>query len=380
MTILIQAWVVHKFNDTYFLPYTHWVYLNEIIKYYDKVTLIAPIKMNKNSISEGLLSISEWKSIEVIELPYATTYIRSIKYFRSYLKKYSSVGNFDVSYSRYPIPFGWLQKFYLKKTKRIIHFVGDPVDTTKSNPNFSRLKKFMLISLFMPEHMMYLWACKGAKIYTNGFHIAEKLKKSRINASSLISSTLNIEDFHKRENKGIDQSEPKILYVGYLRKAKGVETVLYAFKILKKKYPNAKLTIVGSGEFETQLKNITDENKITNVHFEGHVDQRNKLNQIFRSHDIFCFASLSEGSPRVILEAMANNINIVSTPVGALPYIFEDERDIIYARFNDPLDFSNKIDKLIQNPQLALKIRENSYLKAQENTISGFLKKIFYEA
>lgn len=380
MTILIQAWVVHKSNDTYFLPYTHWVYLNEIVKYYDKVTLIAPIKMNENSISEGLLSISEWKSIEVIELPYASTYIRSVKYFRSYLKKYSSLGDFDVSYSRYPIPFGWLQKFYLKKTKRIIHFVGDPIDATKSNPNFSRLKKFILVSFFMPEHLMYIWSCKSATVYTNGFHIAEKLKKSGINATSLISSTLNIEDFHKREIEEINQSEPKILYVGYLRKAKGVETVLYAFKILKKKYPNAKLTIVGSGEFETQLKNITNENKITNVHFEGHVDQRNKLNQIFRSHDIFCFASLSEGSPRVILEAMANNINIVSTPVGALPHIFEDEKDIIYAKFNDPLDFSNKIDKLIQNPQLSLKIRENSYLKAEENTISGFLKKIFYEA
>ena len=85
-------------------------------------------------------------------------------------------------------------------------------------------------------------------------------------------------------------------------------------------------------------KQIILENKIYNVTFLGHVDNRIQLNEILRNNDIFCFASLSEGSPRVILEAMANVINIVSTAVGSLPTIFENEKDILFADFNDEKD------------------------------------------
>lgn len=47
--LLIQAWTIHKSNDKYYLPYTHWVYLNEIVNYYDEVTLLCPVIKNKGS-------------------------------------------------------------------------------------------------------------------------------------------------------------------------------------------------------------------------------------------------------------------------------------------------------------------------------------------
>lgn len=379
-SILIHAWSVHKKDNIYYLPYTHWVYLNEIVKFYDKICLLSPIIINNNVEKDGIIPITNFQNVIVEELPQICSYKNAIKHFFKYRKKYQKLTHYNAVYARYPVPFGWLQKVYLKNAKRIIHFVGDPIDAAKTNPNFNWLKKRVLITFFMPEHYLYLWACKGAKVYTNGFHLAERLRKQGVNAKPLISSTLNKNDFYFDKNKVINNIAPKIIYVGYLRKAKGVETVINAFSLILHSFPKAELSIVGSGDFEEELKQIVSNKNIRNVTFLGHVDQREKLNKLLRTHDIFCFASLSEGSPRVILEAMANGLNVISTPVGALPHIFTENEHIFYAGFNNPKMFMEKIEELIFNPEIAKIIRAKAYTKVQNFTIQIFLKTIFSES
>lgn len=295
MKLLIQAWLVHKYDNKYYLPYTHWIYLNEIKQWYDQITLIAPVKLDSLSRIEGMSSISDFNNLVVVELPGSTTYLGSIKFFPRYYQAYSKLPDFDVTYARYPMPFGWLQKVFFKKSKRIIHFVGDPMDAAKSNPNFNWFKRATLTTFFLPEHLMYIWACKGAKVYTNGYHLAQRLEKNNIIAIPLISSTLNNSDFFFDETKLISSSQPKLLYVGYLRKAKGVETIIKSFALVKKNIPGATLTIVGSGEFESQLKGLVKAESLKGVMFKGHVDNRTELNEIIRSHDIFCFCKFIRG-------------------------------------------------------------------------------------
>lgn len=378
-SVLLHAWTVRYDDDKYYLPYTHWVYLNEIVKYYDQVSLFSPVTMSLNAKDEGFICLTEFTNVVVIPLPPSTGYINSIKHFFSYLKIYRDLESFDVTYARYPVPFGWLQKFYCKNSLRIIHFVGDPMDAAENNPNFSQIKKILLTTFFKPEHAMYIWACKSAKVYTNGFHLADKLKKQGITATPLISSTLNADDFYFEENKSITYDSPKLLYIGYLRKAKGVETIIKSFRLLKEKYPKAFLTIVGSGEFEKELRGMVKDFQLSNVSFMGHVDDRIRLNEIIRTHDIFCFASLSEGSPRVILEAMANGINVVSTPVGSLPGVFTDSEDILFADFNNEEMFFEKISLLINDNKLLNSLRCNAFNKVKKYTIESFIKIIFDE-
>jgi len=377
-TIVIQAWTVHKLDGRYFLPYSHWIYLNEIVKYFDRICLLSPVKCWENSNEITMVPIAHLNNVNVYELPYAEGYIGSLKYFRHFFKAYRELKEYDVSYVRYPIPFGWLQKIFFSGKLRKIHFVGDPIDTIKHNPHLGRVKKLLYFIFFLPENWLYLWACKGAEIYTNGFHIAERLKKYGIHAEAVVSSTLTDRDFYFDRNRRMNPRGPKLIYAGYLRKSKGVETVIRSFSLLRAKYPLAELTIVGTGESEHELRNLASVLNVENVNFLGHIDNRNELNLVLRNHEIFCFASLSEGSPRVILEAMANGLNVVSTPVGVLPYIFEDRNDISFASY-DAVSFCEVIDRLVENQDLAYRIREKSFLKAKNFTIEKFLKKVFDE-
>lgn len=376
--ILIQAWVVHKSENRYFLPYTHWVYLKEIVKYYDKVTLLSPVKQDKDAERSGMLALDEFSNVNIHELPYSNTYVSAVKNISHYRKAYKALKGYDTIYARYPAPFGWMGKMYHRNKKRIVHFVGDPIDAARSNPNFSFLRKATLISFFMPEHLAYLWACKGARIFTNGHHLKDKLSKWKLDATAVVSSTLSEKDFFFDENKVVNENALKFLYVGYLRKAKGVETVIRAFKEVKEKHPGAVFNIVGSGEFEKELRELASQLGIDgSINFLGHIDDRDKLNSLLRENDFFLFGSLSEGSPRVVLEAMANGINVISTPVGSLPTVFEDKKELLFAGFNDVADFHKKIESLVTDSTLRNALRKNAYNKVRDFTIEQFIRKIF---
>lgn len=375
-SLLIHSWSLHKVDHDYYLPYTHWVYLEEIEKLYSEIALISPIYINQ-VVPTNFKRIN-LDTIKIIKLPYSETYVESIKFFFSYLIAYKNARDYDIYYVRYPMPFGWLQKLFHKNKKRIIHFVGDPIDATLNNPTISILKKYFKILFFSPEYFMYKWACKGALVYTNGHHINQKLRKSGIVSIPVISTTLSINDFYYPVDKVINIRKITLLYVGYLRESKGVETVIKAFELLQKDLPSSCLRIIGSGNIEGSLKKYVSEHKINNITFEGHIDDRNTLNSFYRTSDFFCFASLSEGSPRVILEAMANGLNVISTPVGSLPYCFKDGQEISFFEFSDYYALYRNIMKLINNPEKTEVIRKNAYENVKQFTIQNFITKIFY--
>lgn len=376
--LLVHAFAIEKKADTYYLQYCHWIYIKEISSYYDEVVILAGCRYLQNEDAVNI-SIAPFKNVSVCEIPMGSgSYISSIKYFFSYLKAYRSISGITTFYSRYPTPFGWLQKIYGNKVRRIIHYVGDPVDAARNNPNFSFWKKLLLINGFYVENALYNWACKGAEVFTNGPHLAHKLRGKGIEAIALISSTLTGTDFYFAE-KEIQPETARFIYLGYLRTAKGVETLIHAFEIYNAKYPASTLVIIGSGEFEEQLKNMAASRRVRNISFMGRVEDRQLINRELRSSDVFLFASLSEGSPRVILEAMASGLAVISTPVGSLPATFENEQDIIFSNFNDYHEFAINMERITSDNSLFNRIRSSSYVKVQDATIDKFLKKIFLE-
>lgn len=377
--LLIHAWQVEKKAGDYYLPYSHWIYLKEIVKYYDEIVLLAACKKLNGIDSVKSLKINLLGNISVYELPLGSGgYIGSLKHFFSYLKAYRKISEVSAYYARYPTPFGWLQKIYGKNKHRVIHYVGDPVDAAINNPNFSFLKKKVLINGFFLENYLYDWACKGALVFTNGHHLSDKLNKKGINAVSLISSTLIESDFYFSD-KTISPETAKFIYLGYLRTAKGLETIVKAFRLYNIQYPDSTFTIIGSGEFEAKLREIISKNNIKNIIFLGQINDRNLINSELRAADIFLFGSLSEGSPRVILEAMANGLTVISTPVGNLPREFKDGENIIFSEFNDSNDFFEKMVSLTNDNKKYDSIRRTSYQKVKALTIENFLRKIFHE-
>ncbi len=375
--LLIHAWPIDKVGSEYFLPYTHLVYLREIIKYYDKICLLSPVNKSPEPGSLGQ-QIRSLKNVEVYELPYSINYVSAAPYFFHYLAGYIRSMDCTRSYVRYPVAFGWLSWFFFRNKSRILHFVGDPIEVTLTNPNHSIIKKCLLILFFLPEHFLYLLSCYGTPVYTNGNEIQRKLNRFGIKAEAVISTTLVENDFYFNPDRRLKSDSVNLLYVGYLRKWKGVEIIIQALMLLLKKYPGSSLTIVGTGEFEHNLKQIIREKHLEKaVIFRGHIEARDELNECFRNNDLFCLTSTSEGSPRVVLEAMANGIGVIATPVGSLPFAFKDRENIFFVPFENPDELYSTIEQLMLNPALEFEVRRNAYQRSKSFTIEGFIRNIF---
>ena len=94
-----------------------------------------------------------------------------------------------------------------------------------------------------------------------------------------------------------------------------------------------------------ELKSKAKKMKISDVNFWGEISNE-EIPKLLNCADVFVFASLYEGSPTVIKEALACNIPVVSVDVGDVrSVIYEINGCYIAKRTID--DFSNKVEKVL---------------------------------
>lgn len=91
-------------------------------------------------------------------------------------------------------------------------------------------------------------------------------------------------------------------------------SLLRAFALVRAEKADVFLVLIGDGERRTSLGRLATELKIDGaMHFAGEVRGRDNLH---RGFDISVLASLSEGFPNTLVEAMAAGVPVVSTAVG----------------------------------------------------------------
>lgn len=145
--------------------------------------------------------------------------------------------------------------------------------------------------------------------------VALGINKSLIN---VIYNGVNLDKFAPREQSITDEY---IVFIGNLKKEKGVVELLDAFNAIHQKYPSLKLKYVGNGEMLAHLKSLTVSYSIQNkVDFAG-VKAHDLLPTILGQAKLLALPSYNEGVPNVVLESMACGVPVVATSVGGIPEV-----------------------------------------------------------
>lgn len=107
-----------------------------------------------------------------------------------------------------------------------------------------------------------------------------------------------------------------------LEERKGVETVIESFSLIVKKFPAATLEIVGGGSLAEKLKSRAAALKLTDkITFHGKVEPKKVIDLMKQAH-VFCYPTqASEGFPKVVLEALACGLPVITTKVSVLPQL-----------------------------------------------------------
>jgi glycosyltransferase involved in cell wall biosynthesis len=152
-----------------------------------------------------------------------------------------------------------------------------------------------------------------------------------------------------------------LLLVGNNFQTKGVSTLIYATRILKREFPEMKITIVGEDKASGYMKKLAEENGVgKNFNFTGHVDY-NQMEEHYAKADIFTMPSTIESFGIALLEAMGYGLPLIGTSVGGIPEIIEDKKNGFIIPPKKPRMLADTIRLLFEDEKLRKKMGENSY-------------------
>jgi glycosyltransferase involved in cell wall biosynthesis len=162
-----------------------------------------------------------------------------------------------------------------------------------------------------------------------------------------------------RKKFGIAEDERVTLAIGRLSREKGHADLIHSIASVRNSNPELKLKLllVGDGPERTCLQTLAKILALDEaVVFAGHVSD---VAPFYAIADVLALPSHNEGSPNVLLEAMAAGLPVVATRVGGVPEIASEENALLVAPC-DPQAFAAMLHQVLTTPGLAQTLSSNA--------------------
>lgn len=209
------------------------------------------------------------------------------------------------------------------------------------------------------------------KMKPDMFHTVSEVSKcdlSRFGVSEnkiqVIPNGIDKMDFVGEESlpNSTHQNDPQAetaIFVGRLVFYKNVETILRAFKLVVKEFPNAKLLIIGDGPSKNQL--VDESFSIReSVVFTGRISQKEKV-QLIKDSTLMVFPSLMEGFGIAIIEGFACTKPVLVSDVRPLSDIVTNGYDgYILPPFDEKV-WAEKIIELFKDKTKCQELGKNAH-------------------
>ena len=180
-----------------------------------------------------------------------------------------------------------------------------------------------------------------------------------------------------------------LLFVGRIEPLKGIDTLFHALALLVEQRPtwwgNVCLAIIGGDRRETpdqwsaemkRLRRLQGELGIAElVTFQGSQSQK-RLPSYYSAADVVVVPSHYESFGMVALEAMACGTPVIASDVGGLRYTVRDGETGLLVPRQDPTALAEKIELLLKDEPLRLKLGEQAVQTTQRYSWSTVAQEI----
>lgn len=198
------------------------------------------------------------------------------------------------------------------------------------------------------------WLLKNA--YLNiapSAYLKDKFLAAGISGIQYIPNSINLEDYPFKKRKGF---QPKLLWVRAFAGIYDPMSAIQTLELLLERYEDAKLCMVGP-EKDDSFKECWDyvSKKNLPVTFTG-ILTKSEWHSLSENYDIFLNTSTVDNTPVSVIEAMALGLPVVSTAVGGIPVLLEDQRTGLLVPANNSPAMANAVEYLLSHPENAKQI------------------------
>ncbi|MFC1794121.1 glycosyltransferase family 4 protein [Planctomycetota bacterium] len=273
-----------------------------------------------------------WRRIEVIEW-----LIKAGFYYRRLLQK----NDYDLAHAFFGFPTGWLCYRNAGKLPYIISLRGSDVPGQHA--------RLQLDYKILAPAFRAIWK-KASALVACSEGLKERALLFMPSVSiDVIPNGVELERFFPAETS--EKSKVlRLLTVGRLSVTKRIEMLIDAVEILHRTASKIRLTVVGGGKIEQQLRKNVAERELSDViKIVGRMDS-GKMPEVYRNNDIFISASMQEGMSNAMLEAMASGLPIVTTRCEGLAELI-DGNGLIVEQDNVE-EIAKAVKRLADDPEL----------------------------
>lgn len=250
------------------------------------------------------------------------------------------------------------------ETKHGLFFTKEKVENLSFNERIHEKVKEFFVDYFIAisqndkDRMIKYFRIneKKIKVIYNGVDI-EKLSEYR--ELKLERGILNTEKI----NVGI---------IGRLTYQKAQDKLIKAYSEFKSEFENIFIRIIGRGEDEDMLKDLIIKNNVEeNVEI---LDYKKNIFDFYIDLDALILTSRYEGIPYVMMEAMVIGIPVITTDVGGISNIIQNNFNGIIIDADNKEDYRNAFNRLQNDKELYLKLTANAFETVREYSIDSSLK------
>jgi glycosyltransferase involved in cell wall biosynthesis len=146
-----------------------------------------------------------------------------------------------------------------------------------------------------------------------------------------------------------DEAPVRIVFAGRIGARKGAFELLRAFARLAPKFPRATLICAGDGEGDKLAELAAELGVSDRFECPGWLNAEQMADELRRA-SIFALPSHQEGVPIALLEAMSHSLPVITTPVGGIPEVVENDRNGLMVPPGDVDAIEAALERLLQSP------------------------------
>ena len=160
--------------------------------------------------------------------------------------------------------------------------------------------------------------------------------------------------------------QPTILYLGRIKKYKSVHHLILAFKTVKAQIPEARLMVVGAGDYLPSLEKLARSLDLSSdVEFPGFVSVAEKLDRLRRSH-VCVLPSVREGWGLTNIEANAVGTTVVAADSPGLRDSVRDGETGFLYEYGNTNQLAERLLRILQNADLRQKLETGGLAWAEQ--------------
>jgi glycosyltransferase involved in cell wall biosynthesis len=349
-------------------------YVDSLAPYFDEVVLCVPV-FDRPQSGGSRVRASNVSLAPLPHFPGPRQFYPQLPAMQPRLREW--VKRCDVVHLRVPSPAAIFAFLTARRMRPVFLLVVGDYRALRQHLGYRGIKKALFAGYVAFEEWAVRFMVSRALTFVNGAALRAKYERPGRHVHETKTSTLHLDDVSQRMD-ALSGAAVRVLTVSRIDPRKGLRVLPAVVAALRTSGHDASVDIVGpatgqngTAEQMAIVEHARSLDVSQQVHLRGAIEL-DRLMPLYRDFDVFVLPTKpGEGIPRVLLEAMAGGVPVITTAVSGITSLITHERNGLLVDGDSAPAIAAAIVRLKDDAELRRRLIANGYETARAHTVEA---------